>query len=386
MSIYKRGHTYYIRKTINGSCYHFSLKTDNYHLAKELCDTFIRDALTQVIRQKTGAQPRTGGLFSTLENRPPLIKAFNEFLRSLDKKNMSATHKGHRERIRGILKEQGFEWENINPREVDDLQRKLRVDFAPHTAFKIIGGLISFLRFAIKRAYFTQNEYAMLDFMKEPPTTKRRVIFSDQDIESIIFYCKQRGDLDFLYFILVLYFTASRPGEIVNLRYKDIDFKNERVSVWMSKIKRYKTVSLPRFFLDELMNLIKFNERTDGYLFVGQGRQKEFYAKKFKAMKEALGLNPEYSLYLFRHTAGTKALGMSQNIHLVKELLGHENISTTDKYYMLDNPEHTRPVTDKLIEGIYGNSSFTEGELRNVAPWGKRGDKDDNPENSTINK
>lgn len=83
--------------------------------------------------------------------------------------------------------------------------------------------------------------------MKEPPTIKRRVIFSDWDIENIIAYCRQRGDLDFLYYILTLYFTASRPGEILNLSYKDIDFTNERISVWMSKTQRYKTVSLPRF-------------------------------------------------------------------------------------------------------------------------------------------
>lgn len=356
MGLYKRNNIYYVNKSICGIHFRFSLKTSDRYLAKELYDLWLKERLKEIVLQKSKCIQTTLSAphISDTRLRSSLNSAFNEFLRSLDKKVMSPAHKGHREKIKIILKEQNFEWANINPREIDEIQRKIQSDYAPHTAYKLIGGLISFLRFAVKRGYYTQNEYAILDFMKEPPTIKRRVIFSDWDIENIIAYCRQRGDLDFLYYILTLYFTASRPGEILNLSYKDIDFANERISVWMNKTQRYKTVSLPRFFLDELMGLVKFNGRSDGYLFFGQGKQKEFYAKKFKAMKENLSLNPEYSLYLFRHTAGTKALSQTQNIHLVKELLGHDNISTTDKYYMLDNPEHTRPVTDKLIENIYG--------------------------------
>ena len=169
----------------------------------------------------------------------------------------------------------------------------------------------------------------------------------------MLLYCQRKGDLDFMYYMLTLYFTASRPNEITNLTYKDIDYKNLRISIWMNKVQKHKTIALNKKFLDELMGLVKFNELTNGCLFVGSIKNKEFYSKKFKAMREDLNLDERYTLYLFRHTAGTKALESSQNIHLVQEFLGHEDIRTTSKYYMLDNPERTRPLHDELVNSVY---------------------------------
>lgn len=156
-----------------------------------------------------------------------------------------------------------------------------------------------------------------------------------------------------MYYLLTLYFTGSRPNEIIKITYKDIDFENENVSIWMNKTQRHKTVSLNKTFLNELMQLIKLNGLTNGCLFLGSIKHKEFYSKKFKEMRKELQLPEHYTLYLFRHTAGTKALDFSQNIHLVQEFLGHEDIRTTQKYYMLDNPKRTRSLHDMLVDSVY---------------------------------
>ncbi|MGL4389247.1 MAG: tyrosine-type recombinase/integrase [Brevinema sp.] len=121
--------------------------------------------------------------------------------------------------------------------------------------------------------------------MKTPKSKKRHAIFSKDDIKDMLSYCQRKGDLDFMYYMITLYLTGSRPNEIVKLTYKDLDFKNLRVSIWMSKVQKYKTIALNKIFLDELMGLVKYNELDNGCLFLGSIKNKEFYSKKFKAMR-----------------------------------------------------------------------------------------------------
>lgn len=74
-------------------------------------------------------------------------------------------------------------------------------------------------------------------------------------------------------------------------------------------------------------------------------------------MKKELNLNEDYTLYSFRRMAGTKCLEFSQNIHLVAEFLGHEDIRHTKRSYILDNPERTRPLHNHLKALVYSRKN-----------------------------
>ena len=126
-------------------------------------------------------------------------------------------------------------------------------------------------------------------------------------------------------YLKVLYYTGCRPNEIVNLRRQDID-DNGAIKIYQSKVKKYKYVSVPPVILDELL---QFNDK----IFDGFGKHIEFYSKKFRRIKLAMGLNIEYTLYTFRHTFATNLLNKTSDIHLVSKALGHSNIMITSKHY-----------------------------------------------------
>lgn len=75
-------------------------------------------------------------------------------------------------------------------------------------------------------------------------------------------YCRDKGDLDFMYYMMALFFTAGRPNEIVQMTYKDID-----VVIYMNKAKQHKHVAFDKQFLDELIGIMRFNELTNGCIF-----------------------------------------------------------------------------------------------------------------------
>jgi integrase/recombinase XerD len=62
---------------------------------------------------------------------------------------------------------------------------------------------------------------------------------------------------------------------------------------------------------------------------------------------EAAGITKSVSPHTFRHSFATHLLAGGASIRQVQELLGHENITTTEIYTHL-NPDHLRGAIDKI--------------------------------------
>ncbi|MGL4393662.1 MAG: tyrosine-type recombinase/integrase [Brevinema sp.] len=344
---------------INGVEYRKSLKTENKRVAQELYNQW--NYQYQVNKMNgTNEIPLIDMCLSNkkdpqsiIKERPSLEKAFREHLRVSQNNFVSEYSIAMKESLLELLNSEKIEWDDITPERMIDFQENLRVNYAHSTVDKHVTHLKAFLKFAVKRDYFNEHDRVRLEFLKRSKPTKAQSLITDTDFQKMLDHCKNKGDLDFMYYLMTLFFTASRPNEIVKMTHKDIDFDNLRVSIWMNKTQRHKHVAFDKTFLDELMGIMKYNELTNGCLFLGSCRNKEFYAKKFRDMRDTLRLNDSYTLYSFRRTAGTKCLEFCQNIHLVAEFLGHEDIRTTQKSYILDNPERTRPLHNHLKDIIY---------------------------------
>lgn len=367
MGFYQRSNgIYYFRKTVNKRLIRFSLQTKKREIAKEryyllvekIWDNQVNGVEVIPLFENYKGSSCNKKTKQINLNRPSLEIAFKEHIRLSKSNFVSDDSLNFKKQLLKYLKAENIQWDNITPEKMIDFQEKLRLNYAHSTVDKYITHLKAFLKFAVKRNYFHEHDRVRIDFLKRSKPKKVQPLISEDDLQKMLQYCKDRGDLDFLYYLITLFFTASRPNEIVKMTYKDIDFENLRVAIWMNKTKRYKHVAFDKEFLDELMGVMKFNELTNGCLFLGSIRSNEFYAKKFREMKRELNLNEDYTLYSFRRTAGTKCMEFAQNIHLVAEFLGHEDIRHTKQSYILDNPERTRPLHNHLKDLVYPKKSY----------------------------
>ena len=357
MGIIKRNNTYYLRVMIEGIEYRRSLFTENKKTAQNLYNQWLYKYQENKINGSNFIPLISISQKEVDLNRPLLKQAFREHLRISKGNFVGIGSIKMKELLLEHLNTENIQWDDITPERMIDFQEKLRLNYAPSTVDKFITHIKAFLKFSVKRNCFDEHDRVRLDFFKRSKPKKAQKLITDSDLQAILQYSKSKGDLDFMYYMMTLFFTASRPSEIVNMTYKDIDFENLRVTIWMNKTRRHKHVAFDKEFLDELIGIMRFNELTNGCLFLGSCRNSEFYSKKFKQMRETLNLNEDYTLYSFRRTAGTKCLEFSQNIHLVAEFLGHEDIQNTKKSYILDNPERTRPLHNHLKDLIYKGSS-----------------------------
>jgi integrase/recombinase XerC len=144
--------------------------------------------------------------------------------------------------------------------------------------------------------------------------------------------------------ILELFYSSGlRLSELVNLKLEDINFLDEIISV-LGKGKKMRMVPLGTEAILSLKKWIKTRselKNVDGNLFVFLTKQAKNlsqraiqYRLKFWAKKQ--GLSENIHPHLLRHSFASHLLQSSQDLRAVQELLGHENISSTQIYTHLD--------------------------------------------------
>lgn len=151
------------------------------------------------------------------------------------------------------------------------------------------------------------------------------------------------------------FYTGCRLGEIVNLRWKNVNFKNREVIIggkeFTTKSKRQRTVPLT----DSLHDLLwkrsqEGNESGDDQTYVF-GKDKHFpyttqyVSKKFKASCRKAGISEEIHFHSLRHSfASNIAMKNGGDILVLKELLGHSSITTTQIYCHLNKDKARKTV------------------------------------------
>ena len=148
-------------------------------------------------------------------------------------------------------------------------------------------------------------------------------IFNNIDTTTI----KGRRNLTLL---VLLYDTAARASEIINLKLEDIHLE-EKYIILTGKGNKQRIVSMMEQTQQLLIKYIKENNITTGYLFNKKGRKMNNDFIK-DIIKSSIKIEKIISPHTFRHTRAVHLLDKGVNIVYIQELLGHASINTTMEY------------------------------------------------------
>ncbi|MEM2924774.1 MAG: tyrosine-type recombinase/integrase [Methanocellales archaeon] len=127
----------------------------------------------------------------------------------------------------------------------------------------------------------------------------------------------------------ILYATGLRVSELINIRYRDIDFKNCTIKVF-GKGSRERYVLARQELLDEIKRYCEENKKSDmDKLFNITARAIELNIKR--AATQA-GIKKEVTPHKLRHSFATHMLQMGADIRAIQKLLGHSSLNTTQIY------------------------------------------------------
>ena len=142
--------------------------------------------------------------------------------------------------------------------------------------------------------------------------------------------------------IELFYASGARISEVAGLTLDSIDFSQLQVTV-LGKGSKQRIIPLHRLAIRRLHEyltlarpqLARHAERPTDALFLstrGQAMSADTIRKMFKMALLQAGLDPSFSPHDLRHSFATDLLENGADLRSVQELLGHENLSTTQIY------------------------------------------------------
>jgi len=138
--------------------------------------------------------------------------------------------------------------------------------------------------------------------------------------------------------LFTAYSAGLRVSEVVNLKIKDVDSERMQLFIEKAKGKKDRYVGLGILLLDVLRAYIKnCHPFPKIYVFENPQRPGTSYSCRsaqqiFQTAKEKAMINKEVGIHSLRHSFATHLLEKGIDIRYIKDLLGHLNIKTTEKY------------------------------------------------------
>ena len=211
----------------------------------------------------------------------------------------------------------------------------------------------SFYKYMIFQEKITSNP---CDGIKHPKLAKKLPNYlTDEEIDKLL-DIKLFKPIDYRNkaMLEVLFATGTRISELINLELNQIDF-NECIIRVQGKGKKDRIIPMGNKAMDSLSNYINnyrnylLKTKTSNYVFLNKDGNRISRQGFFKILKKICndsGIKKEISPHTLRHSFATHLLNNGADLRIIQELLGHENLTTTEIYSHLSN---------KKIEEDYDN-------------------------------
>jgi len=178
---------------------------------------------------------------------------------------------------------------------------------------------------------------------KKPPKFLRpwelKKLFSSMKLETSV-------DIRTYATIHLAYTLGLRPIEISKMTLDHISFTRGEITIKERKTKKPTTLPLPKQTIKAIAAYVfRARPKTDlRALFLtrcGSPLLSERMAGTMKKAMEKAGLSS--TAYWLRHTYAQNLLAVGRNIYEIKEMMGHQNIQSTQRYLYIDT-ERMRKV------------------------------------------
>ena len=224
----------------------------------------------------------------------------------------------------------------------------------PYMANRFLALFSTMMNLAEKWEYrpLNTNPCIHVDRYKEKP---RETFLSMQELGRIGSAMRQLKDVESKYIlaaIKMLMLTGCRTGEILNLRWEQIDFQTQKMNLLDTKTGA-RSIHLSPASIDVLHSL----PNKGGHVFKSSIQDKKLTTLRhvWKKICKLAGIN-DVRVHDLRHTYASYAVSKGYSLPVVSKMLGHADIKTTQRYaHLMDDPvnqaiDKTSDLLDKLVK------------------------------------
>ena len=148
--------------------------------------------------------------------------------------------------------------------------------------------------------------------------------------------------------VVCLLDTGARYGEIANIRWEYIDLDGRVIRLWRSKVKNESLIYMTTRVFDIFQRRFKARESSDFVFTNKAGGPRAYQAKGIRAAVKRAGID-NFTIHDLRHTCASRLVQAGLSLYEVANVLGHQDVSTTQIYAHLENKDVSKKARD-LIE------------------------------------
>ncbi|MCI8470353.1 MAG: site-specific integrase [Clostridia bacterium] len=240
---------------------------------------------------------------------------------------------------------------------IQDLANKLYEDYnlSSKTIKNYINLISSILEKAVEWNYLKENVAKNVTIPKNYNKPKKeQEIYNNEEIKQL-FEILQNEPEPFKTMVYISFYTGARRGEVLALRWKDIDFENNIIHIVQNKIrkvdgtkiketknKRSRSFVAPQVLMTKIKEIYN-NQKKEDLIF-------NYYPATYTRMWQEFikRNNLKYiTLHDLRHTNGSILASKGVDIVTIAKRLGHLP-ATASAYYLHAVSEEDKKASEKL--------------------------------------
>ncbi len=229
--------------------------------------------------------------------------------------------------------------------------------YSKKTIARCVSTLKSFFKYLMSEGIISNNPALLISSPKLDKRLPNYVTY--EELETILKVPDRNSKLGLRDALILemIYSTGIRVSELVNMKLEDINFSNRQIKI-LGKGNKERYVMYGEVCENLLRDYLRKSRpelskgRNNSYLFLnnlGNKLSERGIELIFSNIIKKSGLKIHLTPHTLRHTFATHLLNEGADLKSVQELLGHENLSTTQIYTHVSNERlrsvylHTHP-------------------------------------------
>lgn len=231
-----------------------------------------------------------------------------------------------------------------------------------------VNGIITVIQNSLKTAFtIGQASNYAADKIKRPKAREKQITCFTSIEQKLIEQAVLSGKKSKMFGVVICLYTGLRIGELLALKWSDIDFRKGILTVSKScydgkgddgKFVRItgtpktensqREIPFPKQLIPYLRNIKK--ESKSEYVVSSDSEKLisvRAYQRSFELFLKRLNI-PHKGFHSLRHTFATRALECSMDVKTLAEILGHKNPNVTLNRYAHSFMEHKREMMNRL--------------------------------------
>ncbi|MDC1174196.1 site-specific integrase [Bacteriovoracaceae bacterium] len=200
--------------------------------------------------------------------------------------------------------------------------------------------LTHFFRFLVEEEIMASNPLKPIVFKKRVAPKRPRIYFSKEEIKEILEKAKDWSKKDhytdyFYPFLYTLVQTGARRGEILKLKWRDVDFKLNSITFRDTKVHDDRSIIMSKGLRELIESLPRHGEhvftKEDGTPL--EANMPSRHLVLFKNEFSMIGHKKDWGFHSLRHSFAYNYLKRGGSMYQLQAILGHYNITSTVNTY-----------------------------------------------------